>query len=551
MSVPKLEYSKKRWAHPFLWVSFLINGGFFFLVLFFTKPIYKSDDDVFLAYLLGGGFGKPPTALLHYNHGMHPLLGVMLKSLFTWMGSINWYTVFLYLCHFIACNIILLRFLKLIELKIALGLYTLLFIVFECRFLMQPTFTSAAILLGIGGLVLLLTSLQGLELKRSQMIIGFLVLILAALIRIHVLLPLVGISLPFIFFTWPFRAMGHCLIFLILSTGLIILLNLFHQSYYKSKIDGWDKDEKYRQAFFHYINHPHAVRDSSEFSSWSTESNLARNGLLIDPKFVTERKLYAISNQYGPRSLRALVDNKWLYLQNRIYFITLLVIALYIRFDRRQKVAFFTSTLLSIFGILYLSIYEKVPPYLFTALFFFLGILMILHSQPRKAPSKIKYVQTTCLLLMCIWGFIQLYKINSNNKKNNEYFRSAYKELDTHNKTLFLVTDDEFPLDNFYVWDTPGKYKIENLVYKENLLADDYVYILKRFQLQSLSQLPEKENVLLWGKRSPGLIEYYQKISGHGIIVSGPLKEFKHEVYSIRFADSAENSLQGHGMDRP
>ncbi|HUR09954.1 MAG TPA: hypothetical protein VM012_01210, partial [Flavitalea sp.] len=60
--------------------SLLLNLFLFAIILIFSHPIYNTDEDVYVAYFLGGGFGEP-TALLHYNYGMHPLLGLTLKTL--------------------------------------------------------------------------------------------------------------------------------------------------------------------------------------------------------------------------------------------------------------------------------------------------------------------------------------------------------------------------------------------------------------------------------------------------------------------------------------
>src|ERR1700730_5022605 len=88
-------------------ISFVACFTLFFLILFVGSPIYNSGDDVYLLYLLDGGFGGGPTNLLHYSSGLHPWLGWVIKTLFTMVPGINWYSVLLYLLHFISCWILL------------------------------------------------------------------------------------------------------------------------------------------------------------------------------------------------------------------------------------------------------------------------------------------------------------------------------------------------------------------------------------------------------------------------------------------------------------
>ena len=84
--------------HPVI-SALLINIILFSGLFAFAFPIYNSGDDVFLLYTLSGGFGQPPTELLHYQYGMHPYLGLLLKNLFIQYPGFNWYSLLLSLSH--------------------------------------------------------------------------------------------------------------------------------------------------------------------------------------------------------------------------------------------------------------------------------------------------------------------------------------------------------------------------------------------------------------------------------------------------------------------
>src|SRR5215203_3797391 len=130
---------KKIIVNPLLCAS--IFNLFLFLNLFFlVKPIYDTEEDVYILYLLSGGFGNSPTELLHYNHGLHPYLGYFIKTLFVLNSNINWYSLCLTTSHYIACTIILYYLLKIKPGWGTLFIYLLLFVVFECMFLININF---------------------------------------------------------------------------------------------------------------------------------------------------------------------------------------------------------------------------------------------------------------------------------------------------------------------------------------------------------------------------------------------------------------------------
>src|SRR6478609_1579100 len=104
--------------------SLLLHLALFFTFLFFVKPIYNTEEDVYILYMLSGSFGNPATFLLHYNHGIHPLLGVMIKNLFELTSVVNWYSIILLFFHYLSCSII---FFQLIS-KTQKIIFTLLYI---------------------------------------------------------------------------------------------------------------------------------------------------------------------------------------------------------------------------------------------------------------------------------------------------------------------------------------------------------------------------------------------------------------------------------------
>ena len=141
-------------------VSLLINLVLFSIIVAVGFPIFNSGDDVYLMYLLGGGFGQPPTELLHYNHIMHPYMGLMIKNLFQQFPGFNWYTALLYLFHFISCVIVLWQWLRSNKFTVAVISFAIIFSSIEARFLLQPTFTNTALVTAVGAVLLLYDALK-------------------------------------------------------------------------------------------------------------------------------------------------------------------------------------------------------------------------------------------------------------------------------------------------------------------------------------------------------------------------------------------------------
>ncbi len=115
----------------------LMNLVLFSVFLFFTRPIYNTEEDLYILYTLSGSFGSPPSFLLHYNYGFHPLLGYFLTRLFLFSDRKNWYSLMLLSFHYVSCCIILsLIIIQKSKLR-SIFLYFLLFIIFEGRLLLN------------------------------------------------------------------------------------------------------------------------------------------------------------------------------------------------------------------------------------------------------------------------------------------------------------------------------------------------------------------------------------------------------------------------------
>ena len=113
-------------------ISLGVNLILFWGLWLFFCPIYHSRDDVFLLYLLSGGFGNTPTELLHYNYGMHPLISVFLKYFFVAWPNTNWLSLSIVMLLAISGSVLFYILLQQQKRFVAFILYLLFFLIVLC-----------------------------------------------------------------------------------------------------------------------------------------------------------------------------------------------------------------------------------------------------------------------------------------------------------------------------------------------------------------------------------------------------------------------------------
>jgi hypothetical protein len=514
--------------------AILVNALLFAVVFLLLHPVYDSGDDVYLLYLLGGGFGQAPTELLHYNHIMHPYLGWIIKSLFSLSPGINWYSVFLYLAHFTSSSVVLFVLLQQHRKKIALPVFAVFFLVFELWFLLQITFTVTAVAVSIAGFYLLLYRIRAGK-TGSKLIFPVALLVIASLFRIHVMIPLLIISIPTAlalpgkknkyYFT------GALAVALIFITGL----NFLQQQYYIRQIPNWQQEENYRQAVFHYFNNP--VRyDAAAIPGSGTEREMLESGIFIDKGFLSEEKINALSEEvhYKHRVFDGQTKNSiyWVFIEARIFLLAsfTLLTGAFLYSNKANRIAILASAAVAAGILLYLFFFLKLPFYLVPALLCAAAMLPWPLTASKKAMSyPVQNLLLFSSMLLCgAWGFIRAYKINSRNSGFNNAFHFAYKEISSHPDKLFFVTEDLFPMDYFSVWDTPQQYQVKNLLYKDPLFNNTEQVILKPFGFLSVKEIWGSNKVLFWGRQTGTLKKYFREVYKKDIQFSDPLPGFQY-----------------------
>ena len=220
---------------------FFIPAVLFSIILLAFYPTYHSADDNYFLYEMSGANGNGATNLLQYDYGMHPYLIYPVKFMFGIFPGVNWYSLLLYCLHFLSWVIIFKAFLDRFALWDAMFIGTVLFFVFGAQFLLRVTYTNTSAVTAIAALTHLMSTVSAKgKVDRVDCIMSAVLLIMAGLLRVHVIIPFAGLCLVF-FAAYPARKLLP--VFFVYATVIagLFVLNLIQKDYYRAHITDWDQ----------------------------------------------------------------------------------------------------------------------------------------------------------------------------------------------------------------------------------------------------------------------------------------------------------------------
>ncbi|MEO8403177.1 MAG: hypothetical protein ABI480_01225 [Chitinophagaceae bacterium] len=509
----------------------LINAVLFTIFFLLFHPVYDSREDVYMLYLLSGGYGDAPTEMLHYNHIMHPFLGWLIKDLFLLNSHVNWYSLSLIAAHFISCTVILTCIIQHKNKLVAYISYAVLFIIFEGYFLLSLDFTGASLTIAIAALLFLLIKSWAGILRYQHCILAGVLLLLASLYRIHTIIPLIGVALPFLLLTIRKQAMIRIFVSLIVSGFAIFLLNKVHQTYYKVIKPNWAQEEQYRQKTFRFFNEQSSLYQPAPGEKWYNEHEVAVNGLVMDSSYMSSATL---DSMYHDLKHQGLVHQslspewkKWFFINNRLFFCAVLLFFLLYGLRKKILPATIISLVLLTAGFVYLLFRAKAPPYILISSLSFICFTTFLHSQDDFMRYKKLYqiVIPAALLLTGCWGIVRLYRTSQQNIVATWQFKQQYAEIAAHPDNLFIGLN-HFDLHKFYVLDVPPSYPLTNYLHGQRFGDNGYHSTLERFGINNIQGIFSSPKVLFWGDLSEPQRINFEKIAGHSLKFS-PVMEFK------------------------
>lgn len=496
--------------------SLLVTAILLSLFTSITTPLLNSGDDAFMMYTLAGGFGEAPTNLLHYNPIWHQWLGGLMSNLFSVIPGVNWYSIALLVYHWLGLTAVFYVMLRTLKLSSAVLLFLTLFIFIETRLLLSLNLTGAALVAGTGAVFLVTYLAKQQRITNWLTVFAVLLLLLAGMLRLHVIVLVILLFLPLLFFRFSKMQIVQVVTIFFLSGIILFGLNKLQEQYYIRHIPGWRKQEAFRQGLFYAYNRPIKENVPRGVFKDSTEQELFFSSFLYDSvKFTPERVMEISRNITRERWLDEKEDRLglyWFFFELRIYLVLFIVFAglLVINKQLKQLRYWALPVLAVLFIYAYLFVFLKMTATIHLGLLFILWIQFsaTIQSDTKFFPGKKSstFLISGILLLLLAWMFVRLYKENIANKGRQQKFRCVMNEMNQQKDKLFIATDDSFPLGYFYIWDVPEQYPVTNLLYKDRLLTHTYLQTLNRYGIKDLNKaLAEDKRILLLGRKLPSL----------------------------------------------
>lgn len=488
----------------------------FFTILLnlLTVPLLNSGDDTYCLYTLAGGYGEAPTHLVQYKKLWNPVLGRVVSSLFGMAPGVNWYTVLLLLLHFAGCSFILYTLIRRLGLASAFFFFLGFFIFIEARQLLSLTLTGTAITASMGGLCLLLHQFAQQKIKSTGSVSAFLLLVLAGMLREQVAWLQIALFGSIAIVLLPGREWWRYVMTMLLAVVLLWGFFKIQVMENKKKVPGWTQQEQFRQALFHAYNRQLVnVPPPGTFAD-STEQQLFYAGFLYDTSRFNNEHLKAIGEKITrSRSLLNPQDRYglyWFFVEMRVYLllfaITIILLLSAGLSGALQKWCLPLSAYLGVHVILFLWMKITMPLHLGLLGFLWIALAMLIRSGPLSLNRRKQWLGLVLFAVASGWMLVRLYKENEENKERRATFLCAMAQLKQHPDRLFVATDDTFPINYFYIWDTPANYPASNLVYKDRLITFTHYKTLQRYGIADLTKaLGTNPNIVFVGKALPAL----------------------------------------------
>jgi hypothetical protein len=516
-------------------VSHLLVIGVFSL---FAQSIYGLTEDFYVAYLLGDGFGIGPTHLLHYNYGMHPILGKLLSVFFSITNEFNWYSLLLMSVHGLSGSLIFYCILRKSTHWFYIAGYWVLFFVFEGDTLLHVNFNNTALVLYVAAVVWLLAHTCRGQLNAKQGTIAALIFIAASLFRMHVGLIIVGLSVPFFLIIYNKTLLRSIMGMLFLTGILVFSLHYWQEYYYEQSIYQWRQEESRRQQVYQLYNNKSLSQITDTASNWYLPYQMARNALLVDSGLLDGAQLVYMLQEVKHMNNRGIwqrwknwqtagTGKNWFLVNNKIFLLTGLFSMLVLPLTRGQKIAGWFSILLLLGGCFYLILYARLMDYVVISGIYTIVLLLLITSDPTLVPGRLNnQVVMGFMFLIGVWAILHIARSSQRNGIRITQFRNSYAKIAAAPDKLFVITSYEFPLQSYSIWDVPAQYPLWNFISNEHFLLNIQSPSLKRNNVSNFGEILYRKNVLFWGNETAILKKYFERLTGKKVTVSPPIQDF-------------------------
>ncbi|MCU0391175.1 MAG: hypothetical protein MUE81_08660, partial [Thermoflexibacter sp.] len=508
----------------FIKANAIISSILFTLFLFafsyaFFTPFFETNDDVYMMLCLKGKIVVSEQS--EYLIFSNILLGYLLKFLYFYFPTFNWYSYylvfFLYLGFTIFTYLLISHIHSKHQLIVGFFLYTLFFILFGLENLLYLQFTRVAGILATAGFLLILFS-KSATIINLQVTFGVFCVVLASLARIQsTYLSFIIILLPhsfILFFSIPYNSKIKWVVTKSLSVVVAFLLCLSAEFYNIYQLEKWDSYGSYNALKGRIIDYEVLNKVDA-----ATRNDILRNVGWTENDYQMFLHWFFIDSRYSLEKLEQIVEDTEkvpvLQKSNSLHvtfnrydfhlflFFGLIACVFFLKKPTKRElisvILLIMSVLLLKFIFIMMAFFLKPAPYrvlgfAYTCFVFEVWLLIFAFFTTTTAQLSYKTITYQHLFIIlltigCLWRLSSLY-IHSNQMKVKQNTLSLFMEQIPQGK-IFISWGAGFPFEyiapfhsvqnlNFYILSL-GSRSVDNLKLFKHLNLDDiYLAILDK-----------------------------------------------------------------------
>ncbi len=514
-----------------------------FISYLFISPILSTQDDVFTEYMLCKGFGAANLRGTYFEYGFL-FYEKAFAFLYQHFPSINWLTAFYILLHSvsgIAVVYLLLERKGYFINAFFIGVYLFLFFI---PFITNLSYTVVAAHCIIACFFIFIVNI----IKKQPISFGklwfvFLLMIIALGLRIHIVLPLAAIIVPFLLLVKRNVFWGKWMIGFLGAAMVTVCSFLLHESDYENHIQNWQSIKGVGNAEIELGNYGFdEQRINLEKDIFKRAAfNVIKEGYLYDDTLLHEKLLHEMKTVAAAPVIGNKAELYWLFTDVKQFLILLFIgiwlVSFYTK-DKKIKVVILLSNVAAVIVSAYLLLYMRLPERIWLPIFLLLFLITYYPLQELQMDKVNNRTKLLCGIAAIGIFFIQGIRIATIKKENKEgidNFICANKILNSHPDDLFVEYNESYPANSFPALALPSKYPFNNILFPFFINTELRDNTLKKFKIKDVSSaLCSSKNILLIGKPDEALEDYiFQTEHKHLVFAKVSPKGSCLELYNV------------------
>lgn len=533
----------------FLTASFIVFVLFFLSLLMFEST-WGINDDVFMAMTVSGkGFSNKPIEHIVYSN---IIIGSVLKKMYQVAPLYSWYGFYTLSVLFVSFVVLLYSLLSFKYSKSRILYFFLYFILFGLFFIRGPEFTANAFMLGMSGAFLFIAGLRNEKILPYKILLASLFLLsVSSLVRLESFFLVVILSLPVIIIALREKDFNKQIVrkSLLFSIALALIVFTCHtyDKYRYSEDNRWAYVLKKAELRGELVDNNKMTEYSSKtrhiFNAvgWSVNDFfLMKSWFSADDRVFSRDNMEKVYSGFkgfkNDSPKRAMVFE---YMLRDLYFYgsILLIIFFIMQTSEKGKNIFeiIIAILISLFIIVYLGYYIRLPSRVYMCVLSFLSFLTLFFTDIntkkqdiKQLGGKIKYI--FILLFVCFFIYLH-HNVSVIQEKCNFLVKYSITQLrPASDDRIFLVWGRSLPLEFLSVFDNLDDFSNFRMLPANHRFNDPIsTETLKDFGAKTFSELMEKDNLYHIGNHmymalySRYLNEHYNRAVAFEIYMENPM----------------------------